>query len=64
MKCPKCQNEMEEGIALPTNAFNVGMGVGLSWGTGVNKLTASIKNRRDATTYRCKNCGYLESYAK
>ena len=33
------------------------------WGTG-KTWYSSVKNKITVTTYRCKICGYLESYAK
>ncbi|KKS41887.1 MAG: hypothetical protein UV61_C0001G0113 [Candidatus Gottesmanbacteria bacterium GW2011_GWB1_43_11] len=54
MKCPKCKGEMEEGVLV---GYADGI---LSW---VNKVVLA-KERKQTHTYNCKNCGYLESYAK
>ncbi len=59
MECPKCSSEMEEGMARPNGAY-----VGTAkWGKGINWV-GNMKNGLDVITYRCKKCGYLESYAK
>ena len=57
MKCPKCKGEMEEG---EESAVNAGI---IYWCLGHNLLQVP-KKRKDKISYRCKECGYLESYAK
>jgi len=34
-----------------------------NWGTGINALGSGLDNPYPVTTFRCKDCGYLESYA-
>jgi hypothetical protein len=58
-KCAKCEGEMEEGILKPKGGAPT-----LEWGSNVNWTGVGVKNATDVTTYKCKNCGYLESYAK
>ncbi len=59
MKCPKCGGEMIEGsLDKPT----INLGDILFMGTDV-KWKSSIGNKY-IRTMGCKNCGYLESYAK
>ena len=63
MKCPKCKGEMEEGVIFDRGHLNV-----LStqkFGTGIKgMLFRKIENEKNILSYRCKSCGYLESYAK
>ncbi len=58
MKCQKCGGEMEEGLMKTPN-----MSPNEVWGTKVNIL-GYLENKKEVKTYRCKKCGYLESYAK
>lgn len=57
-KCPKCGGELEEGFTISPGADKP------LWGTkmGVAGWTF-LENKKEVKTYRCKNCGYLESYA-
>ena len=60
MKCPKCEGEMEKGKISPFQGFNFRSDqeskgiVGFMAGPLVTNIEV----------YRCKKCGYLESYAK
>lgn len=65
MKCPKCGGEMETGVTL--DAYDVGMYNQSKWSEGMTKtlgIFVGHKGEKQITTYRCKICGYLESYAK
>lgn len=68
--CPKCGSAMDEGFIVdraegfyvpqwqsgpPQSTRLLGINVG-----GVN---VNVKLWRPVTTYRCAQCGYLESYA-
>ncbi len=63
-KCPKCGGEMEEGmIADKTSQINIS--TEQNWGT--KKKFAGfggLENEHEVMTFRCVNCGFLESYAK
>lgn len=66
LKCAKCKGEMEEGVL--TNKYQT---LPIMWGTkfvkyGLIGVFARIKleNGKDVKALCCKNCGYLESYAK
>jgi len=50
---------MNEGILKPK-----GSGITLEWGTKISLLGFSMKDGQDVVTYKCKRCGYLETYAK
>ena len=65
--CPKCQGRLEEGFI----ADAVSGGVFTSkWieGEPERSLWSGIKTKGKRkvaiSTFRCTNCGYLESYAK
>lgn len=62
MKCPKCSGEMEKGF-FPDNRYG-----GYSKLTWVDKIVhfkwKPANQMFEIEAYRCKNCGYLESYAK
>lgn len=70
LACPKCSNAMEEGFTVdrgqdfyvpiwqpgqPKAARFLGMGLG--------GIVAKRKLWRSIVTYRCTQCGFLESYA-
>lgn len=56
-KCPKCGGEMEEGF------FQTYGGDGKTkWGT--KNIFLGLENKHDVKIFRCKSCGFLESYAK
>ncbi len=61
-KCPKCNNEMEEGITKTEGAY----AGGTKWGKkdSLSAFSGNVKDGKDIIVYRCKSCGYLESYAK
>jgi len=58
MKCPKCKGEMEKGYVTLQ-----GYGRIIRWGREFNWLGV-LKGEKSIDTFCCKNCGYLESYAK
>lgn len=65
-KCPICQGEFEGGF-VPDNAY--ARILKSKWvkgitGSGLLKLVGSYVEPHDIGTFRCKTCGYLESYAK
>lgn len=68
-KCPKCGGEMENGVLtnrnypIPFKALNRQ----LVWGSKlIEKLIGPVTLEKETLvkTYKCKTCGYLESYAK
>ena len=65
MKCIKCQGEMEEGIIADFIGNNP-VPSDPKWGTSIKKgfMSRSLENPKSVVTNHCKNCGYLESYAK
>ncbi len=62
MKSPKCGGETEEGF-IPGNSGLL-YGFKQVWMTKIKALGMIFENPHVAKTFRCKSCGYLESYAK
>jgi hypothetical protein len=76
MKCSKCNNEMDEGLQLDTSLGGVATYRGVRramWVKGRELPTAKVRllppkveitgERYYITAYRCRSCGFLESYA-
>jgi len=67
LKCPKCQNEMENGFLPDNQGYNSVVQVG-DWALGPprKQFGGNIVSdvHRPITAFRCKNCGYIELYAK
>ena len=68
ISCPKCQGTMELGYIIDQGYAKVAVAQWVSgepeismWMGGGLKLRG--KDRLDVTTYRCRRCGFLESYA-
>lgn len=65
--CPKCRGLMEEGFILDHGDMNVGLIN--TWVEGApvksfwNGIKISNKSQFAVKTFRCVDCGYLESYA-
>ena len=66
LSCPRCSGSMEQGYVLDEGYGNRTVG---QWVAGEPErsiwtgLKFRGKTKLDVTTYRCKRCGYLESYA-
>ena len=59
--CGSCAGEMEKGfVGVKTNN---GEESREDWGTGISFLGTGLNNSIPVTTFRCRNCGLLESYA-
>ena len=54
---------MEEGYLADYSYGGAGQSKWTTKVTGVGLFT-KLENEHKAITYRCKSCGYLESYAK
>ena len=65
--CPKCQGEMEQGFVLDNTQ---GVQIVSHWSSGQPKKSfwTGTKLSEDKQipigTFRCKDCGYLESFAR
>jgi DNA-directed RNA polymerase subunit RPC12/RpoP len=65
-KCSKCSSEMQEGLVVDLNYAGIlpSMWVEGRTGKGVQPGATDAKRKVKTITYRCKNCGYLDSYAQ
>ena len=67
--CPKCGGEMEEGFIGDNNLTNVVASVWIagapesSFWTGKAGVKVAGRAKRRVQSFRCTNCGYLESFA-
>ena len=59
--CPKCEDHMEQGNLL--DHYSKGNFTQLEWAPGPPTPRISVRLKK-VSTFRCKSCGYLESYAK
>jgi hypothetical protein len=68
-KCSKCSGRMDEGFIADHNLTNVipsiwvGGSPERSFWTGKAGAKISGRAKRQVQTYRCVECGYLESFA-
>ncbi|HXO40308.1 MAG TPA: PF20097 family protein [Thermoanaerobaculia bacterium] len=67
LTCPRCNGDMEEGFVVDLGAYNTVFPS--QWVQGQpeksllgTKIAGKVRFR--IATYRCRRCGYLESYAK
>ena len=65
-RCSKCSGEMQEGLVVDLNYAGVlqSMWVDDQAGTSAAPGTGDGQRKIKTITYRCSNCGYLDSYAK
>jgi len=67
LDCPRCGGGMEAGYMIDIDDH--GTKAVPKWVEGEPQrsfwmgLKLAGKDQRDVTTYRCRRCGYLESYA-
>jgi Domain of unknown function (DUF6487) len=63
--CPRCDAPMKEGFIL--DLWESGSKKIIEWVEGPPEYGVlgglKTKKKYQVTTYRCANCGYLESYA-
>lgn len=67
LKCSKCSGEMQEGVVVDLNYAGIlrSMWVEEHAEKSAGAVTAANSKRKIKTmTYRCSNCGFLDSYAK
>jgi len=57
LSCPRCSGSMEPGYTLDEG---YGTRTVAKWVAGEPERS---KAQHDVVTYRCRRCGYLESYA-
>ncbi len=67
INCPKCQGLMEEGFILDRGHYDTKRVNTWVEGEPVKSFWSGIKvkdkQQFQLKTFRCANCGYLESYA-
>jgi predicted Zn-ribbon and HTH transcriptional regulator len=67
-RCPKCKGEMKSGFLMEMAHHNVLRPVEWMEGAPVKSFWGGLKTKgRDrfpVLTHRCRECGFLESYAK
>jgi len=67
LTCPKCKGDMEQGYVVD---YNLAAPMQSKWIPGEPDTSFWSANTIDkkklvpVSTFRCINCGYLESYAK
>ena len=65
--CPKCDGMMEEGFILDRGHFNAAAVSEWIEGAPESSFWTGLKTggreKFQVMTYRCADCGYLESYA-
>jgi hypothetical protein len=67
LKCSKCSGEMQEGLVVDLSYKGV---ISSMWvedqavGGGAPVTVDNHKRKLKTITYRCSNCGFLDSYAK
>jgi hypothetical protein len=64
LNCLRCKTEMEFGMTM--SQTNSASNYQILWSPGIRGLSpfARTPPQKDVCTFRCPNCGYLESYAK
>lgn len=60
--CNRCGGDLEEGFV--GSKTDSGKEIREDWGTGLSFLGNGLENSRPVVSYRCKKCGFLESYAR
>lgn len=66
-QCPKCNGEMEEGYMHDSqNTWFDLITKKVQWVRGGKNLDKALntQSKLPISTYRCKQCGYLENYAE
>jgi predicted nucleic-acid-binding Zn-ribbon protein len=63
-KCSKCSGEMQEGLVVDLNYAGVLQSMWVEEAGKVGPGVMDGKRKVKTITYRCSNCGYLDSYAK
>lgn len=67
INCPKCEGLMEEGFIIDRGHYNAGTVNTWIEGEPVKSFWSGIKVRDkqqfQVKSFRCANCGFLESYA-
>jgi predicted nucleic-acid-binding Zn-ribbon protein len=60
-KCPKCNGDMEKGNLMDETYLSSAPQKWAKHATGF--MGVGSKDTKKITSYRCKNCGFLENFA-
>jgi DNA-directed RNA polymerase subunit RPC12/RpoP len=66
-KCSKCNSEMQEGLVVDLGYAGVLRSMWVEDPAGNSGSPGNVDNNKrkvKTITYRCSNCGFLDSYAK
>ncbi len=67
LECPKCHSQMEQGFVLEKLVGGLDISRWVS-GPALKSLWTGVKSDEPLSipigSFRCKSCGYLESYAR
>jgi predicted RNA-binding Zn-ribbon protein involved in translation (DUF1610 family) len=64
LSCPKCKGSMESGLVRDYFSLNSADCYQSKWSEGLPKVFGRHDSAKKILTYRCTQCGYLESYAR
>lgn len=66
VRCSKCSGEMQEGLVVDLNYGGIlqSMWVEDQARKNVDRVATNGKRKVKTITYRCSNCGFLDSYAR
>ena len=67
VNCSKCNGQMEEGLVYDLNYKGAIPSMWVEDRAGAGGASGAVDNHKrkvKTITYRCSNCGFLDSYAK
>ena len=67
LNCSKCSGQMEEGLVYDLNYKGAIPSMWVEDRAGDGGASGAVDNHKrkvKTITYRCSNCGFLDSYAK
>ena len=67
LNCPKCKGQMQEGLVVDFNYAGVLPSMWIQDQAQASAASSSNMNGKrkiKTVTYRCSDCGYLDSYAR
>jgi hypothetical protein len=66
LKCSKCKGEMQEGLVVDLGYAGILRSMWMEdqvGNSGASRTVDNNKRKVKTITYRCLNCGFLDSYA-
>ena len=67
LNCSKCNGQMEEGLVVDLNYKGAIPSMWVEDSAGDRGVVGAVDNHKrkvKTITYRCSNCGFLDSYAR